>query len=163
LGGGDALTEFGKKFWTADLDKGLTMLKQAIHSHNITSHYAVPLMLDRVGGIILEITDGDAFYYRGNIFYDLVKISVIRLAFAMGQELRKRNIVSVALTPGFHGVRIAKARRPGRGRAVGRSESENEQRTRLQFLDTGPRVRIYRPRRHPPALGRRCQEDVRQT
>jgi NAD(P)-dependent dehydrogenase (short-subunit alcohol dehydrogenase family) len=30
-----------------------------------------------------------------------VKISVIRLAFAMARELRKRDIVSVALTPGF--------------------------------------------------------------
>src|SRR5258706_6559539 len=58
-------------------------------------------MLGRRRGIIVEITDGDAFYYRGNIFYDLVKISVIRLAFAMSRELRKRDIVSVALTPGF--------------------------------------------------------------
>jgi NAD(P)-dependent dehydrogenase (short-subunit alcohol dehydrogenase family) len=105
--GGDALTEFGKPFWMVNLDNGLRMLKQAIHSHIITSHYAVPLMLGprresrRRRGIIFEITDGDAFYYRGNIFYDLVKISVIRLAFAMARELRKRNIVSVALTPGF--------------------------------------------------------------
>jgi len=105
--GGDALTEFGKPFWQVNLDNGLQMLKQAIHSHIITSHYAVPLMLARGkagrgrGGIIFEITDGDAFYYRGNIFYDLVKISVIRLAFAMARELRKRNITSVALTPGF--------------------------------------------------------------
>jgi NAD(P)-dependent dehydrogenase (short-subunit alcohol dehydrogenase family) len=99
--GGDALTEWGKTFWTVNLENGLRMLKQAIHSHIITSHYAVPLMLGRGRGIIFEITDGDAFYYRGNIFYDLVKISVIRLAFAMARELRKRNIVSVALTPGF--------------------------------------------------------------
>jgi NAD(P)-dependent dehydrogenase (short-subunit alcohol dehydrogenase family) len=99
--GGDALTEWGKTFWTVNLEKGLGMLKQAIHSHIITAHYAVPLMLGRRRGIIFEITDGDAFYYRGNIFYDLVKISVIRLAFAMARELRKRDISSVALTPGF--------------------------------------------------------------
>jgi NAD(P)-dependent dehydrogenase (short-subunit alcohol dehydrogenase family) len=107
--GGDALTEFGKPFWTLNLDHGLRMLEQAIHSHIITSHYAVPLIVasrrkgtkKRSGGTIFEITDGDAFYYRGNIFYDLVKISVIRLAFAMARELRKRDIVSVALTPGF--------------------------------------------------------------
>jgi len=107
--GGDALTEFGKPFWMCNLDNGLRMLKQAIHSHIITSHYAVPLIVGsrrkgtqkRRRGIIFKITDGDAFYYRGNIFYDLVKISVIRLAFAMARELRKRDIVSVALTPGF--------------------------------------------------------------
>ncbi len=99
--GGDALTEWGKAFWTVNLENGLRMLKQAIHSHIITAHFAVPLMLGRRRGIIFEITDGDAFYYRGNLFYDLVKISVIRLAFAMSRELRKKDIVAVALTPGF--------------------------------------------------------------
>ncbi|MGA8198710.1 MAG: hypothetical protein WB814_01515, partial [Candidatus Sulfotelmatobacter sp.] len=86
---------------TVNLENGLRMLKQAIHSHVITAHFAAPLMLGRPGGIIFEITDGDAFYYRGNLFYDLVKISVIRLAFAMSRELHKRNIAAVALTPGF--------------------------------------------------------------
>jgi NAD(P)-dependent dehydrogenase (short-subunit alcohol dehydrogenase family) len=99
--GGDALTEWGKPFWTVNLENGLRMLKQALHSHIITAHYAIPLMLGRRRGIIFEITDGDAFYYRGNLFYDLVKISVIRLAFAMSRELRKKDITAVALTPGF--------------------------------------------------------------
>src|SRR5580698_1334027 len=99
--GGDALTEWSKPFWKLNLENGLQMLKQAVHSHIITAHYAAPLMLGHGRGTIFEITDGDAFYYRGNLFYDLVKISVIRLAFAMARELRKRNIVSVALTPGF--------------------------------------------------------------
>jgi len=88
--GGDALTEFGKTFWKVNLENGLQMMKQAVHSHIITSHYAVPLMLGHRGAIIFEITDGDFFSYRGNLFYDLVKISVIRLAFAMSRELRKR-------------------------------------------------------------------------
>lgn len=49
----------------------------------------------------MEITDGDSFSYRGNIFYDLVKTSVIRLAFVQAYELRKRGIAAVAVTPGF--------------------------------------------------------------
>jgi NAD(P)-dependent dehydrogenase (short-subunit alcohol dehydrogenase family) len=99
--GGDPLTQFGKGFWSANLENGLLMLKQAIHSHIITAHFAVPLMFGRRGAIIFEITDGDGYYYRGNIFYDLVKISVIRLAFVMARELRKREIIALALTPGF--------------------------------------------------------------
>src|SRR5262249_39629416 len=39
--------------------------------------------------------------YRGNVFYDLVKVSVIRLAFVMAWELRRRNVTAVAVTPGF--------------------------------------------------------------
>ncbi len=99
--GGDELTEFGKTFWEVSLDKGLLMLQRAVHSHMITSRYAGPLMIETGQGLIVEITDGDFFGYRGNIFYDLVKISVMRLAFAMARELRRRNVTSVALTPGF--------------------------------------------------------------
>jgi NAD(P)-dependent dehydrogenase (short-subunit alcohol dehydrogenase family) len=58
-------------------------------------------MFGRPGAIIFEITDGDGFYYRGSIFYDLVKTSVIRLAFAMSKELRKKKVTALALTPGF--------------------------------------------------------------
>src|SRR5271170_1406662 len=50
--GGDPLTEWGKTFWTVNLENGLRMLEQAIHSHIITAHYAVPLMLGRRRGII---------------------------------------------------------------------------------------------------------------
>ncbi len=132
--GGDALTEWGKPFWTVNLENGLRMLNQAIHSHIITAHYAVPLMLGRRRGIIFEITDGDAFYYRGNLFYDLVKISVIRLAFAMSRELRKKDITAVALTPGFlrseavlehFGVSEANWKDAGKKKS-GNSENQND-------------------------------------
>jgi NAD(P)-dependent dehydrogenase (short-subunit alcohol dehydrogenase family) len=100
--GGDALTEFGKPFWQVSLEKGHVMLERAIFTHIITSHYTVPLMFDRpTPGLVVEVTDGNSFTYRGNIFYDLVKTSVIRLAFIMARELRRRAITSVAVTPGF--------------------------------------------------------------
>ena len=99
--GGDELTEFGKPFWEVSLAQGRIMLERAVLSHIITSHYAAPLMMETAEGLIVEITDGDGYYYRGNIFYDLVKTSVIRLAFAMSFELRKRHLTALALTPGF--------------------------------------------------------------
>ena len=99
--GGDSLTEFGKTFWQASLDKGRLMLGQAVFSHIITSHFAAPLIIETGSGLIVEITDGDSFQYRGNIYYDVVKTSVIRLAFAMARELRKLKITAVAVTPGF--------------------------------------------------------------
>jgi NAD(P)-dependent dehydrogenase (short-subunit alcohol dehydrogenase family) len=99
--GGDELTEFGQTFWTVSLEKGFRMLEQAVHSHIITSHCAIPLMLTTGKGLIVEITDGDTYSYRGNVFYDLVKTSVIRLAFAQAYELRRKNIAAVAVTPGF--------------------------------------------------------------
>ena len=102
--GGDALTEFGKTFWQVNVTNGRTMIDQAIWSHILTSHHAAPLMFDRGDrgtGLIVEITDGDSYGYRGNIFYDLVKSTVIRLAFIQARELRKYDVAAVAVTPGF--------------------------------------------------------------
>jgi len=102
--GGDALTEFGKTFWEVNVANGRKMIDQAIWSHILTSHHAAPLMFDRGDrgtGLIVEITDGDFYGYRGNIFYDLVKTTVIRLAFIQARELRRKDVAAIAVTPGF--------------------------------------------------------------
>lgn len=99
--GGDALTEWGKPFWELAIEPGLLMQQRGVHSHIITSRYGVPLMLEHQRGLIVEITDGDTLTYRDNLFYDLAKTSVIRLAYAMAQELRPHNITALAVTPGF--------------------------------------------------------------
>ncbi len=99
--GGDELTEWGTPFWEHSLGKGLQMLERALHSHLITSRYGAPLLLRQGRGLIVEITDGDRLYYRGNLYYDLVKVAVIRLAFSMAEELRPHGVTATALTPGF--------------------------------------------------------------
>ncbi len=58
-------------------------------------------MLENGQGLVVEVTDGLGSYYRGALFYDLVKVSVIRLAFAMARELRGRGVTALAVTPGF--------------------------------------------------------------
>lgn len=98
--GGDELIEW-QPFWKLSTEKGLLMLRRAVFSHIITSRQAAPLMVEQKRGLIVEITDGDGLYYRGTLFYDLVKVSVIRLAFDMAEELRKHKVAAVALTPGF--------------------------------------------------------------
>ena len=90
-----------KPFWKLDLEKGFRMLRNALHSHIITCRYAAPLMIDGRGGLIVEIGDGDTLDYRATLFYDLVKISVSRLAFAMAEDLLKYGVAAVAITPGY--------------------------------------------------------------
>lgn len=101
--GGDPLTEWGKPFWELSLEKGLKMQAQAVHSHMMLSRYGAPLMVERDQGLIIEITDGDSYDYRGNSFYSLAKISAIHLAEAMAADLKSRdlNITALSLTPGF--------------------------------------------------------------
>jgi len=97
--GGDDLIEWGKKLWETKLEDGLTLIDRALKTHVITSYHGLPKL--RSGGLVIEITDGDAFFYRGNFFYDLVKTTIIRMAFALSQELKERGIPAIAVTPGF--------------------------------------------------------------
>ena len=90
-----------KSFWKLDLEKGFRMLRSGLHSHIVTCRYAVPLMVEKRAGLIVEIGDGDTLGYRATLFFDLVKISVSRLAYAMAEELHKHRVAALALTPGF--------------------------------------------------------------
>ena len=103
--GGELLWELDKPVWEHDLDNGLRMLRLAVDTHLITSHFALPLLIRRPGGLVVEMTDGTREYndqnYRVNAFYDLAKASALRLAFAQGKELEPHGCAAVALTPGW--------------------------------------------------------------
>lgn len=99
--GGDDLTQWGKPLWEHSLDDGLLMLQRGIHSHIITSRFLGPLLFGRPNALLVEVTDGVGASYRGNVYYDLVKSSVIRLAMALGYEMRGRGVTAVAVSPGF--------------------------------------------------------------
>jgi NAD(P)-dependent dehydrogenase (short-subunit alcohol dehydrogenase family) len=103
--GAEKLFEWDTPLWEHDLDNGRRMLRLAVETHAITSHHALPLLLRRPGGLVVEMTDGTAEYnrdtYRVSFFYDIAKSSVLRMAFALGHELGPRGATAVALTPGW--------------------------------------------------------------
>ena len=103
--GSDFLIEWNVPVWKHSLEKGLRMLRLAIDTHIITSHFALPLLIKNPGGLVVEMTDGTAEYnntnYRLSLFYDLAKTSVIRMAWAQAQELRPHQGTAVALSPGW--------------------------------------------------------------
>ena len=91
--------------WEHDLAAGLRIIHLAIDTHLITSHHLLPLMIDRPGGLVVEITDGTVDYnahnYRISVYYDLAKVAVNRLAYSQGHELEKHGCTAVAVTPGW--------------------------------------------------------------
>ncbi|MEV7179822.1 SDR family oxidoreductase [Kitasatospora sp. NPDC093679] len=99
--GGDALTDWEHPLWEQDLDAGLRLLRRAVETHVITSRHALPLMVARGSGLVVEVTDGNTARYRGSFFYDLAKSAVIRLAVAQAAELKPHGVAAVAITPGF--------------------------------------------------------------
>ncbi|MDQ1355714.1 MAG: hypothetical protein QOG44_87 [Acidimicrobiaceae bacterium] len=103
LKGGPA--DWNTPVWEHDLDKGFRILRLAIDTHLITSHHLLPLLIDKPGGLLVEVTDGTSDYnasrYRISVFYDLAKVAVNRLAFSQGHELEPHGAIAVAITPGF--------------------------------------------------------------
>jgi NAD(P)-dependent dehydrogenase (short-subunit alcohol dehydrogenase family) len=103
--GGENLKEWNKPVWEHDLANGLRMLSLGVHTHLITAHFALPLLIERAGGLLVEVTDGTAEYnaghYRINPFYDLAKVAVTRMAWAHGRDLAPRGATSVSITPGW--------------------------------------------------------------
>jgi NAD(P)-dependent dehydrogenase (short-subunit alcohol dehydrogenase family) len=91
--------------WKHDLDDGLRILRLAIDTHLITSHFLLELLVERAGGLLVEVTDGtveyNASHYRISVFYDLAKVAVNRLAFSQGHELAAHQGTAVAITPGW--------------------------------------------------------------
>jgi NAD(P)-dependent dehydrogenase (short-subunit alcohol dehydrogenase family) len=99
--GGDPLTDWEHPLWEQDLDAGLRLLRQAVETHVITSRLALPLLVARKSGLVVEVTDGNTARYRGTFFYDIAKSTVIRLALAQAAELKPHGVAAVAITPGF--------------------------------------------------------------
>ncbi len=99
--GGDQVIDWDAKFWKLDMATVRALADQAIFSHLITARYVAPLMIAARGGLIVEITDGELPGYRGQLLYDFVKASVIRLAYAMAWDLAGTGVTALALTPGF--------------------------------------------------------------
>jgi NAD(P)-dependent dehydrogenase (short-subunit alcohol dehydrogenase family) len=105
LWGGENLKEWNTPVWKHDLQNGLRMLSLGVHTHLITAHFALPLVIERPGGLLVEVTDGTADYnadhYRINPFYDLAKVAVTRMAWAHARDLAPHGATSVSITPGW--------------------------------------------------------------
>jgi NAD(P)-dependent dehydrogenase (short-subunit alcohol dehydrogenase family) len=102
---GATTIEWNKTVWESDLEYGLRTLHLAVDTHAITSHFVLPLLIKRPGGLVIEVNDGTAEYngthYRNSFFYDLAKAAVLRMGFALGHELEPHGATAVSLTPGW--------------------------------------------------------------
>jgi NAD(P)-dependent dehydrogenase (short-subunit alcohol dehydrogenase family) len=100
--GGDPFVHWGKSLWEHPLDATLAVLRNGIETHLITSHFAIPLMLEGTGGLVVEVGDGKRDVpYRANMPYDLVKTAVVRMGEALAHELQPHGVTALTVTPGY--------------------------------------------------------------
>lgn len=92
---------FDAPFWEHSLQRWESMFTAGVRSHLVTSRFAIPLIIPQNQGLIIYTTAWDRDIYLGNLYYDLAKNAVNRMAFGMARELQKYNVAAVALAPGF--------------------------------------------------------------
>lgn len=93
---------FEAPFWERPLTHWDSMMDRGVRNHLVASRCAVPLFLKQQRGLIVTTTYWDRGHYlKGNLYYDLAKSAMVRLAFSMAEELKPHGVASVALSPGW--------------------------------------------------------------
>lgn len=92
---------FTAPFWEQPLRHWQGMFVAGVRAHLVAARSAAPLMIPRRRGLIVNTTAWDRDKYLGNLFYDLAKGAVNRMAYGMARELRRHEVAAVALAPGF--------------------------------------------------------------
>jgi NAD(P)-dependent dehydrogenase (short-subunit alcohol dehydrogenase family) len=99
--GGEKLIEFGVPPDQISIEKARAMFDSGLFTHLITAKHAAPLLYGRERALLVEVTDGDSFGYRGVLVYDLLKMTIVRLAWNLSRELGPKGVTALAVTPGF--------------------------------------------------------------
>jgi len=116
-------SRFAAPFWEQPMQHWLGMFESGVRAHLATTRLAVPLMLGKGRGLIVHTTAWDRDKYLKNLFYDVAKAAVNRMAFGMARELQPHDITVVALAPGFVGTERVLAAFAGTGRTPKNLES----------------------------------------
>ncbi|HXG64464.1 MAG TPA: SDR family NAD(P)-dependent oxidoreductase [Blastocatellia bacterium] len=97
----DFYKEYSVPFWEQQLWRWDRMFTAGVRAHLTASWFAARLMLPHRQGLIINTTVWDEDKYIGNLFYDVAKCAINRLAYGMARQLRPHNIAALALAPGF--------------------------------------------------------------
>jgi NAD(P)-dependent dehydrogenase (short-subunit alcohol dehydrogenase family) len=111
----DLEAAWGRPFWEQPARQWATMMTAGPCAYYLMSAYAIPLMLEGRGGLIVGLTDGIADdgkggsadeivsggEYQGQLLWELAHHCINRLMAWMSVETRKKKIAVVTLMPGF--------------------------------------------------------------
>lgn len=90
-----------RPFWKQSLPAGRALVEAWLWPHLSTAFHGAERMVKQGSGLIVEITEGDTIGYRGPLFYDLLRTSLVRLASGLAEELARKGVTALSITPGF--------------------------------------------------------------
>lgn len=92
---------WGTPFWRRPAGRFGHVMESGVYAGLVLARAVAPAMVSARRGLLAFVSFGTEEGYVGDIFYDLAKASVNRLAFACAQELGPHGVTAVALSPGF--------------------------------------------------------------
>jgi len=131
---------FTAPFWEQPLRHWGGMFTAGVRAHLVAIRLAAPLMLEQRRGLIINTVAWDRDLYLGNLFYDVAKAAIIRMAFGMAQELRPHGIAALALAPGFMRTERVMAAHALQPFPLDRTESPEYIGRAVAFLAADPQV-----------------------
>jgi NAD(P)-dependent dehydrogenase (short-subunit alcohol dehydrogenase family) len=97
-----SLAALNAPFWEQPIAHWQSMFEHGVRNHVLACQVAAPTFVRQKRGLIVTTTFWDRDrYLKGNLFYDLAKAAMNRLAFAVAEEMRPHGVTSLAVTPGW--------------------------------------------------------------
>jgi dehydrogenase/reductase SDR family protein 1 len=88
-------------FWEVPISFWDSFHLVGLRSHYVASVFAVPLLIENGGGLIVCISAPGAIRYVGNVPYGVGKAGIEKLVRDMAEELKPHKVASVSFWPGF--------------------------------------------------------------
>lgn len=90
-----------KAFWKLDVSTGRAQFDGWVWPHVVTCRHALPLMVERKSGLLVEIVEQHEIGYHGQFYFDLFETVLKRLMYTLAEELAPHGVTALAITPGF--------------------------------------------------------------
>jgi dehydrogenase/reductase SDR family member 1 len=110
----------GKPFWELPLDAWDEVIDIGARSHYVAARLGVPLMFERGGGLVVNVSSSGAVQYAHTVTYGVGKAAVDKMTADMAHELADRGVAVVSVWPGLVRTELVEmgARRTDDGRSV---------------------------------------------
>jgi NAD(P)-dependent dehydrogenase (short-subunit alcohol dehydrogenase family) len=89
-------------FWKHDFEEWwYRMFTAYLRSTFVTTFHAIPLMIRRPGGLIVNTLWWNRDRYLYDLFFDVASAGVGRMAYGLGLELRAKRLTVLGVSPGW--------------------------------------------------------------
>jgi NAD(P)-dependent dehydrogenase (short-subunit alcohol dehydrogenase family) len=92
---------FSAPFWEQSMDRWDGMFTAGLRAHLVTCRFGLPLVVEQGQGLVVLTTFTMGRRYLGNVFYDVAKNAICRMAQGLAEEMKDLEVAVIALSPGW--------------------------------------------------------------